>query len=354
MIKVKDIKKMLENNIITKDEYDTIISRLQPPKSVDNYTWGDVIDGYYDYCTKKYTITTAKGYKTCVMKFVMYCTGSFDYDAALREKFKVFTFQKVNAFVNWMAEKALTYHTMNKIKYALIVLCDYVKTLNLSVPDISNINIPDNEKVSEIVPLMAQDEIYKVAESAETRARLCILLCYEGALKRQEICKVRFDDFDYNKCQLNIYDDKGQFVRVCVLNKYIIYLVENYKEILYNNIDKWNKSRIKKGKPVRDDKGYVFQNIKTTTPSYPSLQTLIKNAAKNYYKNAETDQKTVTDKVSNFTFETLRNSKRLYLLSKGYTVNQVMNIIGDKNCMSTCRFQKYIPIYYPDSYGAKE
>ena len=49
MIKVKDIKKMLENNTITKDEYDTIISRLQPPKSVDNYTWEDVIDGYYDY-----------------------------------------------------------------------------------------------------------------------------------------------------------------------------------------------------------------------------------------------------------------------------------------------------------------
>ena len=43
-------------------------------------------------------------------------------------------------------------------------------------------------------------------------------------------------------------------------------------------------------------------------------------------KNAETDQKTVADKVSNFTLETLRNSKRLYLLSKGYTVNQVMNI----------------------------
>lgn len=84
------------------------------------------------------------------------------------------------------------------------------------------------------------------------------------------------------------------------------------------------------------------------------MQTLIKNAAKNYYKNAETDKKTVADKVSNFTFEALRNSKRLYLLSKGYTVNQVMNIIGDKNYMSTCRFQRYIPVYYPDSYSAKE
>lgn len=39
---------MLKLNIITKDEYDTIISRLKQPKDICDYIWKDIIDGYFD------------------------------------------------------------------------------------------------------------------------------------------------------------------------------------------------------------------------------------------------------------------------------------------------------------------
>ena len=128
-------------------------------------------------------------------------------------------------------------------------------------------------------------------------------------------------------------------------------MVKEYKRELYTDVDKWNKSRIKKGKEIREDFGYIFQNIKTSTPSYPMLQTLLKNAAKKYYETQDLDADDFKQKVNSFTFETLRNSRRLYLLAQGNTVQQVMNIIGDKNYMTTYRFQKYVPVIYPELYG---
>lgn len=349
MIDIKNIKEMLDSKIITKEEYDVIVSRIQAPKTVDNYTWSDIVDGYYDYCCQKYTIITAKGYRTCIMKFVMYYLNNNDYDYILKQKFDVFTFQRVNTFISWMTSEGLSSHTIKKIKYAMIVLCDYLKSIGIDAPDITNINIAEDKLDNDNVQLLTKDEIYDIAEGADIRAKICILLCYEGAIKRQEIFKVRFQDFDYEKCQLNIYADDN-FIRVCILNKQIIELVKTYKDMLYEDIEKWNKSRIKKGREIREDFGYIFQNIKTTTPSYPMLQTLLKNTAKKYYTEKGFDDKIIKSKVSNFTFETLRNSKRLYLLAQGYTVNQVMNIVGDKNYMSTCRFQKYVPMFYPDIY----
>lgn len=342
---------MLDSKIITKEEYNVIISRLQPAKTIENYTWFDIVDGYYNYCYDKYTSSTAKGYRTCVMKFIMYYIGNEEYNYVLKQKFNPFTFRTVNSFMSWMVDEGLSGRTINKIKYALIVLCDYLKSINIDAPDITNINNVEITDVDnkENVPILNQDEIYDVAEGSDIRTKVCILLCYEGALKRQEVTKVRFQDFDYQNYQLNIYD-KNKFIRTCILNKQLIELVKEYQHMLYEDIDKWNKSRVKKGKEIRDDHGYIFQNVKTTTPSYPMLQGLLKKASKKYYTNKGLDDKIVKEKVSNFTFETLRNSKRLYLLAHGYTVPQVMNIIGDKNYMSTCRFQKYIPRFYPDAY----
>lgn len=349
MVDIKNIDEMLKLNIITKDEYDTIISRLKKPKDVYDYIWKDIIDGYYDYCCDKYTIVTAKGYRTCVMKFIMYLIGVNDYDNALNAEFKTFTFRKVNMFMQWLSDDGLSSHTINKIKYALIVLCDYLRSICIDSPDITGIDVKVDDKSNKIIPLLSQNEIYDIANCVDTRSKLCILLCYECALKRQEVSKVRFDDFDYSKNILKLYDDNNKFSRACVLNDEIMELVKNHKDTLYADIAKWNKSRIKKGKPVREDYGYIFQNIKTSIPSYPSLQTLLKNAARHYYSRKGYEGNDLKYKVGNFTFETLRNSKRLYLLSNGYTVNQVMNIIGDKNYMSTCRFQKFVPVFYPDS-----
>lgn len=182
MVDIKNIDEMLKLNIITKDEYDTIISRLKQPKEVHDYTLGDIVDGYYDYCCSKYTVVTAKGYRTCIMKFVMHVTGSNDYGKALNAEFKPFTFRKVNTFMQWLSDDGLSSHTINKIKYALIVLCDYLQSIGIEAPDITGIEVKVDDKPNKIIPLLPQDEIYDIANCVDIRSKLCILLCYECAL----------------------------------------------------------------------------------------------------------------------------------------------------------------------------
>ena len=345
------LESLLQDGIITKDEYTVFINRLEKPKDVKDYTWQDIVDGYYGYCNDKYTTTTAKGYRTCIMKYVMYATKETVYEEALSQPFHMFTFQGMNKFIGWLYQEGLGKMTINKIKYSMIVLCDYLNSIDIKAPDISSITVPDETSVKQHVPIIKQDEIYDIASSADLRSRICILLCYEGALKRQELCRVRFEDFNNKHKQLFIYDEDGKFQRSAIISDDLLKMVKEYKRELYADVDKWNKSRIKKGKEIREDFGYIFQNIKATVPSYPMLQTLLKTAAKNYYTTKGLTGDELKQSIDSFTFETLRNSRRLYLLAQGNTVQEVMNIIGDKNYMTTYRFQKYVPVVYPELYG---
>lgn len=348
---LQELKSLLQQGVITTDEYEKIELRLRKPKEISEYTWKDVIDGYCQYCSDKYTQTTTKGYKTCIMKYVMYITQFDDYEESLKQPFKVFTFQNINKFVCWMYEDGLGKQTINKIKYALIVLCDYLKSIGIDTPDITPITIPEETSVKQYIPVIHEDEIFDVAFHTDLRSRICIRLCYEAALKRNELTRVRFEDLMHRNNQLFIYDDDGRFTRSAVLSNELIAMIKEYKRELYTDVDKWNKSRLKKGKELREDYGYIFQNIKATIPSYPMLQTLLKNAAKKYYENKKdlTDEEKVK-KIDAFTFETLRNSRRLNLLAKGNTVQEVMDIIGDKNYTTTLRFRKYVPVVYLDSH----
>lgn len=351
--KLQELKSLLQQGIITKDEYKMIENRLKEPKDVSEYTWDDIVNGYYNYCSDKYTQTTSKGYKTCIMKYAMYITKTDNYEESLEKPFHVFTFQNINKFVEWMHEDGLGNQTINKIKYALIVLCDYLNSLGIKTPDITPITIPEETSVKQHVPVIREDEIFEVAYTTDLRSRICIRLCYEAALKRNELTRVRFEDLAHRNNQLFIYDDDGRFTRSAVLSDELIAMIKEYKRELYADVDKWNKSRLKKGKELREDYGYIFQNIKAVVPSYPMLQTLLKNAVKRYYENNQNlSDEEAKEKINAFTFETLRNSRRLYLLAKGNTVQEVMDIIGDKNYMTTYRFKKYIPVVYPDLYAA--
>ena len=57
--------------------------------------------------------------------------------------------------------------------------------------------------------------------------------------------------------------------------------------------------------------------------------------------------------VGRFTFETIRNSRRVYLLAQGKTVQQVMTLVGDRNYMATYRFVKVVPMLYPELVGVE-
>ena len=158
--------------------------------------------------------------------------------------------------------------------------------------------------------------------------------------------KVKVSDFNFEKNQLYIYNNDNALDRVCILTQTTTDVIREYIDELYVNIDRWNKSRVSKGKDKREDFGYIFQSVKMVVPSYSVLHSMLKENAQKYYESLNADN--IDDSISKVT-EVLRNSRKVYLLSKNLQVNDVMQLCSDSNYMSTYRFLKLVPVVYPDS-----
>lgn len=72
MDNLESLKELLVNGVITEDEYLGLAKRVEKKNGTYNYTWGDVLEGFYDWCCGQYSNTTAKGYKICLYKFILY------------------------------------------------------------------------------------------------------------------------------------------------------------------------------------------------------------------------------------------------------------------------------------------
>ena len=95
---------------------------------------------------------------------------------------------------------------------------------------------------------------------------------------------------------------------------------------------------------------HIFQSVKMVVPSYSLLQVMVKTNAEAYYGSICSDSDEIKEKVKLVTFETIRNSRKVYLLSQGVSTQEVMRLSGDKNYMSTHRFSKLVPLLYPEQY----
>lgn len=351
MDNIDNLLKLLECGVITKEEYLVLLDRITKANGEYNYTWKDTIDEYYSWCIDNYSLTTAKGYKTCLYKFIMYLTKKDTNKQALNVKFSEFNFSVVNNFLRKMEEDNFSAQTISKTRYAIIVLCKFLANKGIEVPDVSKIKISINKEVNNTTIALRSDEIINIANSTDLRSKVCILLAYECALRRVELSRLKTTNFNFEKNQLYIYSDKEEIDRVCILTKETNDLVKNYIEQLYYNINEWNDSRCLRGKEPRDDYGYIFQSIKMVKPSYGMLHSMLKNSATNYYKANGVSN--IRECVGKITFENIRNSRKVYLLSEGYSVNDVMQLCGDKNYMSTYRFNKLVPILYPEKVRIK-
>lgn len=278
---------------------------------------------------------------------MLYLTKVDSNEVALKKVFEPYSYQKVNNFINKMFNENFKSQSISKTRYAIIALGDYLKTLNVEIPDVSSIKVSIREEVNNTTIALPHDEIMGIIEHGDIRSKVCLLLCYECALKRNELCNVKVKDFNMANRQLVIYDNDGRVVRVCTLSKSTTMLILSYIDELYDDIDSWNKSRALRGREPRDDYGYIFQSVKMVKPSYSVLQTMVKNTAKSYYENLDFVGNELNEKVQQVTFESIRNSRKVYLLSQGYSVNDVMKMCGEKNYMSTHRFENLVNLLYP-------
>ena len=341
------IKQLLESGTITREEYCTIIKRLEKADSNYEKTWGELLEEFTNWCDERYSAVTSKGYKTCLYKFMLYVTKKDDNSSAFKEKFSTYNFQKVNKFINSMYDNSFSQQAISKTKYSLDVFGEYLRSIGVDAPDTKSIKISVKKEVNNTTVALKHEEIMNIAKFGELRNKVCVLLCYEGALRRIELSNIRVQDFNFENNQLIIYDNDEKIDRVCILTDYTIEIVKMYIKELYENIKGWNRARQKSNRPIREDYGYIFQNVKMVKPSYSMLQVMLKNSSKEYYESIGYVDKELSEKLKLVTFESIRNSRKVYLLHNGYSVQEVMRMCGDKNYMSTYRFTKLVDLLYP-------
>lgn len=219
----------------------------------------------------------------------------------------------------------------------------------IDVPDISDIKISIKEDTNNTTFAFRHDEIMKIVNVSELRNKVCIMLAYEGCLRRAELVNVKISDFDFDKNQLFIYDKDNKIDRVCILTDSTVEYIKQYIDELYEDIEKWNKSRSRNGREPREDFGYIFQSVKMVVPSYSLLHKMLKQSAMKYFSSIGMADDELNGNISKFSFENIRNSRKVYLLANGISVNDVMCMCGDKNYMSTHRFVKLVPMLYPET-----
>ena len=315
------IKTLYESGVLNADEYETLIKRVNDDPKEKELTWKQVLEDYYMWGSDQYTESTIKGYKVCLYGFIKYVENVDNFDLAINKTFKEYDYRTVNQYLTRLLNDGFNEQTINKIKYAINSLGEYLNSVDISAPDVLSIKIRKTEKSDEIINILREDEIYDIVEQSDLRTKVIISLCYEAALKRIELSKIKIQDFHFDKKQLIIYDESGKDIdRVCILSQKTITLVKDYIEGLYNDIERWNESRVKKGYEVRVDEGYLFQNVKTTVPSYTMLQISLKKTSKRYYA------------YTYHLYILFRNAK-----SKG-------QIFLEEMCVCVCMCMCYVPV----------
>ena len=348
MKELVSLKEMLENNIITPYEYEELLKRFLKSSKDYRKTWEDMIDDFEEYCKSEgYSNFTVKGYRTALYKFMRFITNCETNEEAYVKNFKTFDFADVNAFFDKMVESKYSKQAIHSQKHALVIFSNFLKSIGIESPDISELKIIgslDNYKTSGNI--LSNSTINSMIESCELKGKVLLSLCYDGCIKRNDLTTLRFKDINLDTKQLILYKENGEIDRVCTLRQETVDYVKEYGVELYRKVEEWNANRISKGREPREDYGYIFQTVKSATPSYAILQTILKNSAKKYFLMQSDSVDGIDEKVATVTFESIRNSKKVYLLSQGYSVYDVMSYTGDTNYMSVYRMKKFVPIIY--------
>ncbi len=351
--KLISVEALYEQGIITKKEFDNIKERtiIKEIKDKSDVLFYDMLDSYVSYVSEKLSEPTIAAYRHKIIQFAQYMYDVDDESELLDKKFENFDLGTVKLFFKHLSDNNESLSYMNNIKSALNNFSEYLNFVGIIAPNIGQIKIDNTYYNQRVRYAYHIDEIYKMANSGTLRENVLIRLIFEGGLKRSQVIHIKHQDFNFERRQLVLHDQKTNLLdRVVLLEPETVSLVRRYIRELYSDIQLWNESRASRGRKLREDYGYIFQNIETATPQYPVVQNSLKKVAEKYFKEKGFDGKELEERVSEFTTESVKNSRRVYLFSQGLSTAEVMIKLDDKNFALCNKSKKLVPLLYPESH----
>lgn len=286
-------------------------------------TWNEVMADYKEYCIEKYTKNTATTYMNGIKYLFRYLYPNSEPNDV---EFETIRQQSIDDYMDSLSGTS--------VSSAYV----YKKTLNNFLLFLENekgierkVEFDDSyeEKESEFL-IVEEEDVLKLINHRTTGARekLILILSYELIMKSIDIVKLTFDDVDVKHKKLLDYELSDMACRI----------YEDYIKELFENIERWNKTRAKKGRPLLEPSDYVFQSSKSAPPSVQMVKKDIIKCIKNYID----DTGDINNPLCGISAEVLRNSRKAYLLKNGYTPTEILAYTKSQDFHNVLCLKKYI------------
>lgn len=293
----KDIERLLEDGIITSEEYEKIIKRLEEYRSSGKETYKDLLKEYDEYLLEEnYSRSMVEKLRRVAKWYVEFVGKNETSSNCLNNEVNV---EKLNIetsrqfLLSSIADKESStmyvflsgfknfVRFLNKKYYSII---DEDKFSDISTMITKKLTYDKNAMKDEN-HVFSKEDIYFMSSLGDDTHKIAMLLCYEACMSREELAAVEFTDIDFQKDEINVKDPiNGEVRRTMPLPHDLCKLLKAHRAYFVELNEKYNITRMKKRQSERPFSEYIFQSRKSNTVSLPSITNRFLVIAEEWHK----------------------------------------------------------------------
>ncbi len=318
-------------------------------KKSDCKTWNEYIKEFSENTDVKET--TIGGYIRGIKDFTKYHYNVSSFDEVMNKPFEMFTREDFEKARECMIEDDVSASKINSSHSALTKFGEYLQRYGYESPNLQGLRYSKVEVEEKEDQYFHITEIYDIANSAESSLdNACIRMCFEGALERRFLCKIKETDFDFKKKMLRVYNyDTKSIERYCYFSDETIDIILKAFSEMHKLMDRINENKLKANQEITRIQPFLFQTDSVIEPEYSSVNRSIKRTAEKYCDKLGIQNEERRNMMGRITASNIISSRRIYLFSLCSDVYKVMAETGGTNYKTVSRYKKYALMYYPET-----
>lgn len=215
-----------------------------------------------------------------------------------------FTQEDIDNYLSMLLDK--NRYSLSYFKHTVFGLKDYYKFLGLNEP--RGLVLPDVRKAKRLPRVLSQHQVARLIHLCDLYDKALLAVIYDCALRASEVCKLKWDDINFDRQQLFVCQGKGRKDRYVPISGQLLILLRIYRK-----------------KFPSDD--YVFKSHGRGVTPQPIKPGYIRPILKNALMKACLDQ--------SITIHALRHSSASHLLEMGESILDVQQRLGHARLKTT-------------------
>lgn len=190
-----------------------------------------------------------------------------------------------------------------QFKHFVYGLKNYLKTMGY--PELQGLALPKIRRSRKLPRILSVENIKHLLHTCELYSKALFAVIYDCGLRAFEACNLKWNDIDFDRCQLYVRQGKGSKDRVVPISRSTLVVLATYRKI-YRSMN------------------FVFKGVGSADPIKPAyIRILLRDAL----RRAELDETLTT--------HSLRHSYATHLLEAGEDIQTVQQRLGHKSVTTT-------------------